>query len=117
MIVNIVNNFDVDFTLPITMIDENMDRAHKRDGLLNQKYWFRTNIVKRKDCYQRNIITSTNFCSSYCPEDSPPDADLMEDDFREMTVLEILEGNPALNYKGLYPLFEEFMALKGYPKD
>ena len=35
MIVNLVNNFDIDYLMPISLIDENMERAHKRDGLLN----------------------------------------------------------------------------------
>ena len=28
MIVNIINNFDLDFIMPISLIDENMERAH-----------------------------------------------------------------------------------------
>lgn len=34
MIVNLINNFDLDFIMPISKIDENMDRAHKRNGIL-----------------------------------------------------------------------------------
>ena len=35
LIVDIINNFDLNFIMPITLIDENMERAHKTDGLLN----------------------------------------------------------------------------------
>ena len=35
MVANIVNHFDVDFVLPITLVDENMKRAHIRDAILN----------------------------------------------------------------------------------
>ena len=34
-LVNIINHFDLDFIMPISLIDENMDRAHKRDALIN----------------------------------------------------------------------------------
>ena len=34
MITNVLNHFDVDFIMPISKIDENMERAHIRDGLL-----------------------------------------------------------------------------------
>jgi glutamate--cysteine ligase catalytic subunit len=34
LITNVLNHFDVDFMMPISKIDENMERAHKRDGLL-----------------------------------------------------------------------------------
>jgi len=33
MIVNISNHFDVDFIMPISKIDENMDRAHLVDSV------------------------------------------------------------------------------------
>lgn len=45
MIVNISNHFDIDFIQPITKIDENMDRAHLRDAILTQKFWFKVNVV------------------------------------------------------------------------
>ena len=34
-----------------------------------------------------------------------------------MTISEILMGKPEINYKGLYPLIDEFMLLKGYNKE
>ena len=45
MIVNISNHFDIDFIQPITKIDQNMDRAHLRDALLTQKFWFKVNVL------------------------------------------------------------------------
>ena len=32
MINNIVNHFDLDFVMPLSKIDENMERAHMRDA-------------------------------------------------------------------------------------
>jgi len=34
LITNVINHFDVDFIIPITMSDENMKRAHYRDAIL-----------------------------------------------------------------------------------
>ena len=45
MIYNVINNFAVNFIMPISKIDDNMDRAHKVDALLSEKFWFRTNII------------------------------------------------------------------------
>src|ERR1700759_3884562 len=39
MVVNIINNFNVDFIMPITKIDENMERAHTIDGVFKEKFW------------------------------------------------------------------------------
>ena len=55
MITNILNHFDVDFMMPITKIDENMERAHKRDGLLEQKFWWKTNIIHNEK-FEENIL-------------------------------------------------------------
>jgi len=35
MLTNVINFFDVNFLMPISKIDLNMDRAHIRDGLLH----------------------------------------------------------------------------------
>jgi len=42
MINNVVNNFDVDFITPISKVDENMERAHKVDAIVDQKFWVKT---------------------------------------------------------------------------
>ena len=41
MLANIINTFDLDFITPITMVDENMRRAHIRDGLSEVKFWWK----------------------------------------------------------------------------
>lgn len=49
MLANVLNYFDVDFVLPITLVDENFKRAHLRDGLLTQKFWWKMNAIKRDE--------------------------------------------------------------------
>ena len=44
MIANLVNDFDLDFIMPISLVDENMERAHARNGILERKFWFKTSI-------------------------------------------------------------------------
>jgi len=46
LIVNVINHFDVNFIIPITLSDENMKIAHYRDAILNQKFWFNTASIK-----------------------------------------------------------------------
>lgn len=41
MIANIVNTFDVDFILPISLVDENMSRAHHRNSVCDTKIWWK----------------------------------------------------------------------------
>lgn len=37
-------NTNLNFYIPITKLRENFDRAHKRDALRTEKFFFRTNI-------------------------------------------------------------------------
>jgi glutamate--cysteine ligase catalytic subunit len=43
MIVNLINYYDVDFIMPISLVDKNMDTAHLRDAILYQKFQWKTN--------------------------------------------------------------------------
>jgi glutamate--cysteine ligase catalytic subunit len=126
MIVNVINNFDVDFAMPISMIDENMDRSHKVDGLLNQKFWFKTNVArgsyKKNDLKENDFIRSHNnasdtLSSSSIDSENDPEIEVESDSIQELYVHEILSGKPEIGFKGIYPLIEEFMAEKGYTKD
>lgn len=39
-------NTNLNFYIPITKLRENFDRAHKRDALRTEKFYFRTNIFE-----------------------------------------------------------------------
>lgn len=63
MIANIVNTFDVDFVLPISMVDKNMDTAHIKDALTEKKFWFKTSILPTGAVVE-NKLQETNFVKS-----------------------------------------------------
>lgn len=42
---------------------------------------------------------------------------VVNEEIHELYIHEILEGKPELNYKGLYPLIEEYMKIKGFTKE
>ena len=44
MLVNMLNEFKLNFLLPISKVDENMDRAHELDAIINKKFWWRTDL-------------------------------------------------------------------------
>ena len=41
MLVNVINTFDTDFIIPVSYVDKNMKRAHEREALIHQKFWFK----------------------------------------------------------------------------
>lgn len=64
MINNIINHFDLDFIMPISKIDENMERAHLRNAASTQKFWFKINILPTGKCYKYNVLESSDYLFS-----------------------------------------------------
>ncbi|KAG0422425.1 hypothetical protein HPB47_001750 [Ixodes persulcatus] len=44
LVTRIILTFDLDLTVPISKVDENMQTAQKVDAVLNEKFWFRKDI-------------------------------------------------------------------------
>jgi glutamate--cysteine ligase catalytic subunit len=63
MITNVLNHFNVNFFMPISKIDINMERAHKRDALHKEKFWWRTNIL-RSAAYEFSDLKESDFVRS-----------------------------------------------------
>jgi len=70
---------ELNFYIPISKVDENIQRAHKRDAILTEKFWFRKNLGK----------------------ESP-------DEWEEMTVDEILNGKEG-GFIGLFSHVYKFI--------
>ena len=109
LLVNIINEFDLNFLMPISKCDENMERAHNRDAVLKEKFWFRSNILGSEN-YETNTLQETDFTSSNKLGSEKADLHLL-------SIEEILEGKPSINYKGILPLIEEYMDLKCYKEE
>lgn len=58
LVVNVINHFNLDFVLPISKCDENMERAHKRNGVLNQKFWFNKNFIQAEKYWECDLQKS-----------------------------------------------------------
>lgn len=56
LITNVINHFNVDFIIPVSMADANMERAHFRDAILKTKFWFKTSCVKDLDNYHKSEL-------------------------------------------------------------
>jgi len=67
--------------MPLSKVDENMKRAHKRDSVLHQKFWFRTNIT------------------------SPGPAEV-----HELSIKEIFLGSEAHSFPGILYFVKKFVA-------
>eukprot|EP00039_Didymoeca_costata_P005681 m.83594 g.83594 ORF g.83594 m.83594 type:complete len:731 (-) comp12929_c0_seq3:713-2905(-) len=91
-------SFDLNVYIPISKSDENMRRAHKRDAIRKEKFWFRSHLVEPE--------------SGDCPNDScAVHGD--EHHYEEMSVLEILTGKGGY-FPGFVPLVIAYMNQVGF---
>jgi len=77
-------SFSWNLLMPLSLVDENMKRAQKRDAVLNEKFYWR-----------RDIFTE-------CKENSDPD-------IVEMNVDQIINGIPGTDYQGLLGLVRQYL--------
>eukprot|EP00347_Sterkiella_histriomuscorum_P009710 403340177 len=127
MIYNILNYFDINLLMDISKIDENMHRAHQVDACSQQKFWFRTNILPTGKCYKYNKLEESDYIISndFATNSTQPNANGCcfkdEEDYHELYLHEILEGKvdeaQELNYKGIFPLINEFMVKHKYEQE
>lgn len=47
LLTRVILSFGLNFYIPISKVDANMQTAHKRDAVLNDKFYFRKNIFGR----------------------------------------------------------------------
>jgi len=76
--------FDLDLLVPLSKVDENMDRAHSMDAVNKKTFWFRKHVipqVEKKDASQELLTYS----------------------FEEMTMSEIISGKDNY-FPGLVPI-------------
>lgn len=96
LLVNTINYFNVDFLMPITKADENMKRAHMRNAILDQKFWFNRNFLQSEKYWESDLMKS-NFLWSKTNE-----SERKEPVYEEFTLLEILAGKD--DFVGLFPV-------------
>eukprot|EP00040_Diaphanoeca_grandis_P019184 m.101126 g.101126 ORF g.101126 m.101126 type:complete len:733 (-) comp27304_c0_seq3:222-2420(-) len=72
-------SFDLNLYIPITKVDENMERAHQRESVTKEKFWFRSHLAPPDD---HECTKGSDPCRIHSEHD------LVE----EMTVTEILTG-------------------------
>jgi len=111
LITNVINKFDVDFIMPITLSDENMKRAHFRDAILNQKFWFKVNCLKNPENLQTNNLEKSDYLQS-----NEKNTDT-EQKYEELYIYEILQGKPELGFPGIFELIRKYMELEKYSKE
>ncbi|CAO3686172.1 unnamed protein product [Rhizopus microsporus] len=82
LLTRVILSFGLNFYMPISKVDANMQTAHKRDAVLKEKFYFRKNVFSNKG----------------------------GDEYELMTVNEIMNGRDDDNgFPGLIPLIHSYL--------
>lgn len=107
LITRAILSFDLNFYLPISRTTENMQKAHARDAVLQEKFYF------RKDPFSKTPrpAASTNGSGVATPAQASRPASPVgpvEDEYELMTIDEIINGKSE-GFPGLIPLVESYL--------
>ncbi|KAI8819320.1 glutamate-cysteine ligase-domain-containing protein [Fimicolochytrium jonesii] len=117
LLVRAILSFDLNLYIPLSKVDENMQRAHSRDAVHREKFWFRRQVVgdpqrklselgcKCKGSTNQTVaqaIHGEGYVNGVANRDDP-------DAFDEMTLDEIMNGKPSTNFLGLVNLVRRYL--------
>ena len=97
--------FNLNLYLPISRVDDNLSRAHRRDAINTQRFHWRK-VVKNCPPEDSEAGSSSNSSgSSPCGGFSSSD----EPEWEEMSLGEIMLGKESCQYPGLIPLVRTYL--------
>jgi glutamate--cysteine ligase catalytic subunit len=101
LVTRVILSFGLDFYIPISKVEEGMTRAHQRDAVLKQKFWFRKNVFPPRRETSRPGTPSRG---------SRPATPAPSAEYEEMTINEIINGqaDPS-GFPGLVRLVEKYL--------
>lgn len=106
LITRAVLSFDLNFYLPITRTTENMETAHNRDAVLNDKFYFRKDPFPK---LERSIDSPDPGSAIQIPISRPSTPiGPVDDEYELMTIDEVINGKMD-SFPGLIPLVENYL--------
>ncbi|KAK4897847.1 glutamate--cysteine ligase [Elasticomyces elasticus] len=111
LITRAILSFDLNFYIPIPRITDNMETAHKRDAVLNDKFYFRKDVLPKRSAKMNGASGPPSGANTPQQQPSRPSSPFgpVEDEYELMTVNEIINGNADGSFPGLIPLVESYL--------
>ena len=109
LVTRAILSFDLNFYIPIRRVDENMERAHKLDAVLKDKFHFRKKPFPIRPSRANTVVAGEDGSSrpgSAMPS-RPGSPGNVEDEYCEMSIDEIINGSD--DFPGLIPIVESYL--------
>jgi len=113
LLTRVILSFNLNFYIPISRVDENMSVAHRRNALLEEKFWFRKDVLPPR--HRTPSVNGVNGVPSQgvTPANSrPPSPIPIEDEYELMTINEIMNGRKDRqpgSFPGMIPLIHSYL--------
>lgn len=95
LLTRVILSYHLNFLIPISKVDENMQKAQKQNAYRDERFWFRKDISGKK--------TNNHNESTQNGEGS------IEDEYGLMTIDQIINGNGS-SFPGLVPLINSYLS-------
>lgn len=106
LITRAILSFDLNLYIPIPLTTKNMETAHRRNAVLNDKFYFRKNPFPQRHAKingEHGASTPKHLSRPATPTGP------VEDEYEMMSVDEVINGKPDCGFPGLLPLVESYL--------
>lgn len=104
LLTRVILSYHLNFLIPISKVDDNMQRAQQRNSYRSNKFWFRKNI-SNKDI---NATANSNETNDAAATNGDKESSI-DDEYELMTIDEIINGNGS-SFPGLVPLINSYLS-------
>ncbi|KAH7326207.1 glutamate-cysteine ligase [Stachybotrys elegans] len=109
LVTRAILSFDLNYYIPIKKVDENMERAHKLDAVLKEKFFFRKNVFPSRPSRSTTVVGDDSRPGSAMPSRPGSPGIPVDEEYEEMTVDEIINGSSEGDFPGLIPIVESYL--------
>jgi len=114
LLTRVILSYKYNLLIPISYVDINMERAQKRDAILEQKFFFRKNINNVTGCSSKtgngNSCQQPNGTASAADSSTSSPCLAAPPIIEELTMDEIFNGSQEKDFPGLVILIKEYLA-------
>ena len=107
LITRAILSFDLNFYIPIPLTTANMETAHARNAVLDQKFHFRNDPLPLRPFKANGASGATTPANQ--PSRPPTPTGPVEDEYSLMTIDGIINGQSGEGFPGLIPLVESYL--------
>lgn len=96
LLTRVILSYQLDFLIPISRVDENMQKAQKRDALRQEKFWFKKRPTQKQP-------------HDHLAEELKKENQEQDEEYELMTIDEIINGKKDNSFPGLIPLIHSYL--------